>query len=99
MILLNKNNLSKILKFNCFFSKKEEQEKKQEQEKQILDNKLKHAVNLYHNLKQLEFISCFEMHLDKKKESSYSLSFLQELESIKHYAQLNTMQSIQYWKS
>jgi hypothetical protein len=46
------------------------------------------------SLKQLEFISFFEMHLDKRNEDSYSLSFLQELAEIKHTSQLNTIELI-----
>lgn len=46
------------------------------------------------SLKQLEFISFFEMHLDKRNEDSYSLGFLQELAEIKHTSQLNTIELI-----
>lgn len=56
------------------------------------------SKSLQDSLKQLEFISCLEMHLDKKNEDNYSLSFLQELTSIKHCAQLNTIQSIEFLK-
>lgn len=62
------------------------------------DFKINHCQYLHENLKQLEFISCFEMHLDKKNEDTYPLSFLQELANIKHFAQLNTIQSIEYCK-
>lgn len=66
---------------------------------QALDLKIKHCQNLHTSLKQLEFISCFEMHLDNKKEDSYTLSFLQELARIKYSAEVNTIQSIQYYKA
>ena len=63
-----------------------------------LNFKTKNCNNLHDNLKQLEFISCLEMHLDTKNESSYSLNFLQDISKIKHSAQINTIQSIQYCK-
>jgi hypothetical protein len=66
--------------------------------KQNLNLKTKHYKNLHDSLKQLEFISCFEMYIDKKKADSYSLSFLQELESIRYYAELNTLKSIECCK-
>lgn len=66
---------------------------------QTSDLKTKHCQNLHTSLKQLEFISCFEMHLDNKKEDSYKLSFLQELARIKYSAEVNTIQSIQYCKA
>ena len=66
---------------------------------QALDLKTKHCQNLHTSLKQLEFISCFEMHLDNKKEDSYTLSFLQELARIKYSAEVNAIQSIQYYKA
>lgn len=56
------------------------------------------SKNLHDNLKQLEFISCLEMHLDTKKEGVYSLNFLQDISKIKHSVQINTIQSIQYYK-
>ena len=62
---------------------------------QTSDLKTKHFQNLHTSLKQLEFISCFEMHLDNKKEDS----FLQELARIKYSAEVNTIQSIQYCKA
>ncbi|APX99619.1 hypothetical protein [Lacinutrix venerupis] len=65
---------------------------------QLFSTKKQHLNNLHNNLKQLEFISFFEMHLDKKNEDKYSLSFLQELEKIRHYAKINTLKSIQYCK-
>jgi hypothetical protein len=43
------------------------------------------------SLKELEFISFFEMQLDQRNEASYSLSFLQELALSKHTSQLNTI--------
>ncbi|MBD3864098.1 hypothetical protein [Olleya marilimosa] len=57
-----------------------------------------YSKSLYLNLKQLEFISNFEMHLDNKAVDSYSLSFLQELSKIKQSAKLNTIQSIRFYK-
>ena len=57
-----------------------------------------YSKSLYLNLKQLEFISNFEMHLDNKDVDSYSLSFLQELSKIKQSAKLNTIQSIRFYK-
>tara|TARA_B100001059_G_C17834333_1_gene586876 strand:- start:782 stop:1090 length:309 start_codon:yes stop_codon:yes gene_type:complete len=57
-----------------------------------------YSKSLYLNLKQLEFISNFEMHLDNKDVDSYSLSFLQELSKIKKSAKLNTIQSIRFYK-
>ncbi|MEQ3665915.1 MAG: hypothetical protein ABNH24_14925 [Olleya sp.] len=57
-----------------------------------------YSKSLYLNLKQLEFISNFEMHLDNKDVDSYSLSFLQELSIIKQSAKLNTIQSIRFYK-
>jgi len=70
----------------------------------VNDNTLDNMYNdqysrsLYLNLKQLEFISNFEMHLDNKAVDSYSLSFLQELSNIKQSAKLNTIQSIRFYK-
>lgn len=55
---------------------------------------IQHRKILQDNLKQLEFISCFEMYLDKKNEDSYPLNFLQELASIRHSAQINIIESI-----
>ncbi|OIQ20334.1 MAG: hypothetical protein BM549_10455 [Lacinutrix sp. MedPE-SW] len=50
------------------------------------------------NLKQLEFISRLEMHLDNSLTHIYSLKFLQELNNIKAQAQNKTIQSIKYCK-
>jgi len=70
--------------------------------KTILDLKKDDCMNmtkqLQASLKQLEFISYFEMHIDKRKEDSYSLGFLQELERIKHDSQTNIIELIKYQK-
>lgn len=62
------------------------------------DDTMKMTKQLQASLKQLEFISYFEMHIDKRKEDSYSLSFLQELEQIKHDSQMNIIELINYQK-
>ncbi|WP_055447642.1 hypothetical protein [Lacinutrix mariniflava] len=64
-----------------------------------LEKKEEHCKYLHDNLKQLEFISCFEMYLDGRKENSYSLSFLQELNAVKDRAELNTLEAIAFFKT
>ncbi len=95
MNLLNNSILSKIFRVNTSPLVKNTGNK--QQEKQRL--KAKDCKHLHACLKQLEFISCLEMTLDKKKEDNYSLNFLLELSKVKHYAKLNTLQSIDYCKS
>ena len=56
------------------------------------DDTMTTSKQLRASLKQLEFISFFEMHLDQRNEDSYSLSFLQELALIKQTSQLNTIE-------
>ena len=85
--------LSKVFSINTFPLRKKRGVN------QTPELKAKHCQNLQSSLKQLEFISCFEMHLDNKKEDSYKLSFLQELARIKYHAEVNTIQSIQYCKA
>lgn len=53
---------------------------------------------LHFNLKQLEFISRLEDHLDKRKEKDYALEFLEELHALKFTAQKNTIKSINSFK-
>ena len=60
--------------------------------KALTDDNMTTSKQLRARLKQLEFISFFEMHLDQRNEDSYSLSFLQELAQIKQTSQLNTIE-------
>lgn len=55
-----------------------------------VDNKL---VLLNKSLKQLEFISEFEMYLEEKTLKNFSLEFLQEFNKIKIEAQLSTLKT------
>lgn len=61
----------------------------------------KHNIcnTLHFNLKQLEFISRLEDHLDKRKEKDYALEFLLELHALKFMAQKNTIRSIHSCKN
>ncbi|MBC3845386.1 hypothetical protein H8K90_03250 [Winogradskyella echinorum] len=56
----------------------------------IVDNK---QMLLQKNLKQLEFISEFEMYLEEKTLKNFSIEFLQEFEQIKIEAQLSTLKT------
>jgi hypothetical protein len=62
--------------------------------KALINGTMTRSKQLAVSLKELEFISYFEMHLDQRNEASYSLSFLQELALIKHTSQLNTIELI-----
>ncbi|NRD21854.1 hypothetical protein HNV10_01285 [Winogradskyella litoriviva] len=55
-----------------------------------VDNKL---VLLNKSLRQLEFISEFEMYLEEKTLKNFSLEFLQEFNKIKIEAQLSTLKT------
>ncbi|AUC82565.1 hypothetical protein CW733_10690 [Lacinutrix sp. Bg11-31] len=90
MIFFSNNILSKVFTINKISSVKKSNIKKK--------LNTKNCKNLHDSLKQLEFISFFEMYLDKKNEDSYSLSFIQELENIRYYAEVNTLKSIEYCK-
>ena len=61
-----------------------------------IDNKL---VLLNRNLRQLEFISEFEMYLEEKALKNCSLEFLQEFSKIKIEAQLSTLKTTQMLNS
>lgn len=65
----------------------------------ITDESMTISKQLRASLKQLEFISFFETHIDKRKEASYSLSFLQELERIKYDSQNNIIELLEYQKA
>lgn len=54
---------------------------------------------LHTSLKHLEFISFFESHIEKQNEDNYSLSFLQELKSIKYSSQMNVIELLNYEKN
>lgn len=56
----------------------------------ILENK---KILLHKSLRQLEFISEFEMYLEKNTIKNFSLEFLQEFEQIKIEAQLSTLKT------
>jgi len=62
-------------------------------------DKLYRKTTLYVCLKQLEFISQFEMYLNTRKSDDYSLQFLQKIDSIKRKAQINTLNSIKHCKT
>ena len=64
--------------------------------KSLTDDNMTTSKQLRASLKQLEFISFFEMHLNKRNEDSYSLSFLQELAQIKHTSQINTIELLRH---
>ena len=65
---------------------------KTEDLKIITDETMITSKQLHASLKQLEFISFFETHIDTRQEKSYSLSFLQEFAEIKRNSQLNTIE-------
>jgi len=88
-----------LFKFKNLFSDDISKEiVKTEDLKFITDDTMTISKQLHASLKQLEFISFFETHIDLRKEDSYSLSFLQELERIKHASQMNIIQLIEYKK-
>jgi len=51
------------------------------------------------SLKHLEFIAQFESYLESKHSEKFSLEFLQEFESIKREAQINTIRTSQQLNS
>ena len=69
MKLFNNSILSKLFSVNKTHSVKNNSNKLKENQ----NHKTKDCRNLHDCLKQLEFISCLEMNLDKKKEENYSL--------------------------
>lgn len=58
----------------------------------ITDDTMNISKQLQASLKQLEFISFFETHIDTRQEKSYSLNFLQKFAEIKRNSQLNTIE-------
>ncbi|WP_299338997.1 hypothetical protein [uncultured Psychroserpens sp.] len=84
--------------FNLFSDRVHDDELYKAKLNEPQDETMKITKQLQASLKQLEFISYFEMHIDKRKEDSYSLSFLQELERIKYDSQMNTLELINYQK-
>lgn len=63
------------------------------------DLKLNSCKLLHSSLKQLEFISFLEVHLNKKDLNEYPLNFLLELDKVKRHARNNAIKSITYYKS
>lgn len=89
-----------LAKFKTLFSNENLVETTQSDNlKTLADEKMKTSKQLQASLKQLEFISFFETHIDKRKEESYSLSFLQELENIKYASQKSVIELIEYQKA
>ncbi|WP_047550188.1 hypothetical protein [Psychroserpens sp. Hel_I_66] len=81
-----------LLNLEQFFPKKNSSRQKDKIALKVGANKISTTHKLQKSLKQLEFISLFEMNLDKHSEHLYSLSFLQELEQLKYSAQLDTIE-------
>lgn len=65
-----------------------------EEESETISNK----ETLHYCLKQLEFISCFESHIENKKDNKYPVELLKKLEYIKYQAKVNTITAISYYK-
>ena len=66
--------------------------KLKKESKAILNSK-----TLHYCLKQLEFLSGFEAHL--QTNNNYSIEFLQSLDNIKYQAQLKAINAINYYEN
>ncbi len=87
-----------LSKFLYFFSDYRSVENTSKTSLDKNQDKMTTRTQLRASLKQLEFISYFEMHIAKNHEKSYSLTFLQELERIKYDSQINTINLINHQK-
>lgn len=86
MIFSYKNILSRLFKINKASFSIERVDKKR--------LKTQNYKNLHDNLKQLEFISNLESHLDKKENNKYTKKLSKELDQARKETQLNTINSI-----
>lgn len=93
---MRKSTLKILLSFFCVLcnSKKEALVNNSDQANLPTEFGNTYSKKLNNSLKQLEFISYFEMHVNNNNVHHYSLEFLQELEAIKFQSQRNTIEQI-----
>ncbi len=82
-----------LFKIRAFISEKKQTKELESKNNIIIKDNTKTNYNklLCRNLKQLEFVSHFELYLQEKSSKKSSLDFLKKLDQIKLEAQVNTI--------